>query len=118
MLASFTYKRCLTSDFQASIDTSSSLSITVMDNIIFIHSPFLFYIFIIIKTGAEGLEPTNGGSKNRSLTTWRRPIYKHFLFSLHQYRLTVIICQTSLINKNSLLTGVPIYMSTPELGTE
>jgi len=32
--------------------------------------------------------------------------------------LTVIICQTSLINKNSLLTGVPIYMSTPELGTE
>ena len=23
--------------------------------------------------GAEGFEPTNGGTKNRCLTTWRRP---------------------------------------------
>lgn len=23
--------------------------------------------------GAEGFEPTNGGSKNRCLTAWRRP---------------------------------------------
>ena len=28
-------------------------------------------------SGAEGLEPTNGGTKNRSLTTWRRPIKKN-----------------------------------------
>ena len=26
-------------------------------------------------TGAEGFEPANGGTKNRCLTTWRRPIY-------------------------------------------
>lgn len=26
-----------------------------------------------VETGAEGLEPTNGGTKTRSLTTWRRP---------------------------------------------
>lgn len=25
-------------------------------------------------TGAEGLEPPNGGAKNHCLTTWRRPI--------------------------------------------
>jgi hypothetical protein len=30
---------------------------------------------MLIKTGAEGFEPANGGTKNRSLTTWRRPIY-------------------------------------------
>ena len=27
-----------------------------------------------VKTGAGGFEPTNGGTKNRSLATWRRPI--------------------------------------------
>jgi hypothetical protein len=29
---------------------------------------------LIKYTGAEGFEPANGGTKNRSLTTWRRPI--------------------------------------------
>ena len=32
--------------------------------------------------GAEGFEPTNAGSKDRCLTTWRRPSMKDRVFSV------------------------------------
>ena len=35
-------------------------------------------------SGAEGLEPTNGGTKNRSLTAWRRPKINAF-FALYPF---------------------------------
>ena len=35
-----------------------------------------------IYSGAEGLEPTNGGIKARCLTTWRRPILSFIIFRL------------------------------------
>ena len=31
-----------------------------------------------IVSGAKGFEPLNGGTKTRSLTTWRRPIFNFF----------------------------------------
>jgi hypothetical protein len=39
---------------------------------------YIFLSFIIIKTGVEGFEPPNGGTKTRSLTTWRHPKLIHF----------------------------------------
>ena len=50
-------------------------------------------ILVFTYTGAEGFEPTNGGTKTRSLTTWRRPkntyTYKEYIFF-------ILLCQCSL----------------------
>ena len=34
--------------------------------------------FLFIESGVEGFEPPNGGTKTRSLTTWRHP---NFIFN-------------------------------------
>ena len=39
---------------------------------------------ITIKTGVAGFEPTNGGVKVRSLTTWRYPILYLELLNIGQ----------------------------------
>jgi hypothetical protein len=42
---------------------------------------FKFYNWFdkLNKSGVEGLEPPNGGTKTRSLTTWRYPIDMYIL---------------------------------------
>src|SRR5947207_10023154 len=42
------------------------------------HSPLI----TLKLAGAEGFEPTNAGSKDRCLTTWRRPSMKDRMFSV------------------------------------
>jgi hypothetical protein len=43
-------------------------------------------------TGAGGFEPTNVGTKNRCLTTWRRPIFQR-LISVYNYTIFICFCQ-------------------------
>ena len=49
--------------------------ISVEDDIKYLNKYDLYEEVYFYKTGAEGFEPANGGTKNRSLTTWRRPIH-------------------------------------------
>ena len=56
-----------------------------------------FFIYIInigffVNSGAGGFEPTNGGVKNRSLATWRRPNITLMQYSLY-INIFLLFCQ-------------------------